>query len=66
MQGITFIQCTSCPNQFRKGTGHLVACCCGTKPICDDCYKRLKVEGKIKDAKFKDKDLSPGVARSMR
>lgn len=66
MIGIEFIQCTTCPNTFRKGQGHLVACCCGNRPICNDCYERLKVEGKLVDRpRLKQNELYEGLRRKM-
>ncbi len=60
MQGIKFIRCTieDCGREFKVGEGHTVACCCGAKPICNECYERLKAKGYIKDRKFNKNEVA--------
>lgn len=66
MNGITFLRCSreGCGKEFRKGTGHLVACHCGSSPICHDCYLELKSLGFLRDRKFKQSDISKEIKKS--
>lgn len=66
MQGIKLIRCTieDCRREFKQGEGHLVACCCGAKPICEGCYQRLKEKGMIKDRNFKQHQVSKNILKS--
>lgn len=66
--GLDMIECKwhGCGKWFKKKTGHIVACCCGTYPICNDCYVEGKKAGIIKDKKFNKKDLSNNIKKGLK
>jgi hypothetical protein len=66
--GLDVIQCEwpDCGAWFRRGTGHVVACCCGTYPICNQCYENGKKSGVIKDKKFKKSSMSIKIKESLK
>ena len=45
------IDCESCDEPFKRGTGHLCWCgeCSRPHPMCNDCYKEGKKQGNIID-----------------
>jgi hypothetical protein len=66
--GVDLIECKwhGCGKWFKKGEGHMVACCCGIYPICDDCYKSGKEDGIIKDRKFKKGEMADSIKEGGR
>jgi len=68
MQGIKFQRCAveDCGREFKQGDGHLVACCCGPKPCCNECYERLKAKGYIKDKKFIKNEISKELLENQK
>ena len=59
MIGIKFLQCESCPTEFRAGTGHLCWCkaCDQVHRICNPCYLVAKKNGDIIDKTVDPRDI---------
>jgi len=53
------ILCEACMEDFNKGTGHVCWCpeCSQPHNICNECYKREKKSGNIKDNKISQYQL---------